>query len=93
MFSKQAVRLGIIFAAAHIGLCIASLLAWERMYPVLGIVDLPLTIVAGGLAWRFGLPLLPFHLVLGTAFWFFVPVFIHWVRAELEQARKNLASR
>jgi hypothetical protein len=90
MFTRRAVWLGMLFALGHVGLCIASWMAWDRMYPFLAIIDLPLTFVAGPLAWAFGLPLLPFHFVLGTVLWFFVPVVLLWIRAELARARANL---
>ena len=90
MFTKRAVPLGILFSVGHLGLCVASWLAWERMYPFLAIIDLRLTFVAVPLAWRFDLPLLPFHFVLGTVLWFFVPVVLLWIRAELARARGNL---
>lgn len=90
MFTRRAVWFGVLFAIGHLGLCIASWLAWDRMYWFLAVVDLPLTLVAVSLAWRFDLQLLPFHVVLGTVLWFFVPVVLLWIRAELARARENL---
>src|SRR6185312_8661043 len=32
MFSRRAVRFGALFAIGHVGLCIGSWVAWERIY-------------------------------------------------------------
>ena len=90
MFTRRAVWFGVVFAIGHLGLCVGTWAAWEKMYPFLAITELPLTFVAVPLAWRFDLPLLPFHFVLGTALWFFIPVVLFWIRAELARAREKL---